>query len=107
MSYFLRAGFVYEHFQSILVTAGRLRELLDLSVQQRSWGSLEEVKGAAEEILEQSRQACELLDRLSCEPIIYTGEGKTEEVIAMLDGLLYLQKTPAARTRSKKKQASG
>jgi len=107
VSYFLRAGFVYEHFQSILDAAERLRELLDLAGQQRTLGSLEEAKGAAEEILEQSRQACELLDRLSCEPIIYTGEGKTEEVIAMLDSLLYLHQSPAARSRNKKKQASG
>lgn len=107
MSFFLQAGFVGEYFQTIRETAERLEKLLASAGQQLTWSSLEEVKGAVGEILEQSRQACELLDRLPCQPIIYTGEGKTEEVIAMLDRLLYLQQSPAACSSNRKKHASG
>lgn len=111
MANFLAAGFMKEKLADICAAAEYLRRLLSLTEVERrklieihkargrdtSYG--EEVARTLDGIVQDSGVLRDFIDRLPCEPLIYTGKGSTTEVIRMLERLL------AAEQRSARKRA--
>lgn len=80
MSRFLRAGLLRDRIDDILdASAILLRE-----VDPRD-DKLQRLAGDIRDIAQDLR---DFITRWDCEPLIYTGRGTTDEVIALLDGLL-------------------
>lgn len=98
--HFLQAGQLRDDLQELLEHARYLRHLLGLNlvareemvsgyVQEGYYTTYEaELEKAAARLEEGARALVDLVTRFPCEPLIYTGDGDTESVIAMLEQLL-------------------
>lgn len=98
--HFLQAGALRDDLQDLLEQARHLRHLLGLNVVAREelvsglahhgqYTTYEaELEKTAIRLEERAAALMDLLTRFPCEPLIYTGEGDTESVIAMLEQLL-------------------
>jgi len=100
MTNFLRTGFLGERFKEIAEAADYLERLLGLSGPERKkllyqyakrghkTTVKEELRRTAHSIASKAREAADFMDQLPSQPLIYTGPGDTETVIAMLEGLV-------------------
>lgn len=99
-THFLKAGVVREAVSELHSKAVYLRRLLGMNDLQREQLLAEkiaaghyttfahEVETTLQVLVEESDRLLALLESLQCEPLIYTGEGTTEEVIDRLERLL-------------------
>ncbi|MGE5676345.1 MAG: hypothetical protein ACM3XM_21080 [Mycobacterium leprae] len=106
MTHFLEVGFMREGLQEILDSALRLRYLLSLTPDQRNsleqarmqQGELttyaDDVRAALQGVLLEAQGLVDFLDRFEAAPVIYTGDGSTAEVMAMLERLVTLADQP-------------
>lgn len=98
--HFLQAGQLRDDLQDLLEHARYMRHLLGLNivareemvsgyVQEGYYTTYEaELEKTATRLEEGVRALVELMTQFPCEPLIYTGDGDTESVIAMLEQLL-------------------
>ena len=117
MSHFLAAGELKEKVRSIAEAATYLRYLRSLDERQRekllaelAQHGLEttyegEFDRALSLIGQYGDEVLALIDGLSCEPLIYTDSGSTDEVIRLLDRLVDARER--RRQRRRKKPANG
>lgn len=80
MSRFLRAGLLRDRIDDIL-------DASELLLREIDPGN-EKTRRLAEDIRDLAQDLRDFITRWSCEPLIYTGKGTTDEIISMLDGLL-------------------
>lgn len=100
MTHFLEVSSMREDLQEIYKNADWLRQLLAMPPEQRAameqarvqQGDLttfaDDVRTALTAVLERSAELVEFMDQFESAPIIYTGEGSTAEVLAMLERLM-------------------
>ncbi len=100
MTHFLEVGSMREELGEILESAKRLRKLLSITPDQRlriekdriQQGDMttiaDEIQATLGEILEQTEEMVNFLDRFESSPVIYTGPGSTQEVMALLQRLV-------------------
>lgn len=81
MTNFLSAGIINETISDINQKAREMKNLL--AAEQ-----IEELKTALEELEEMALDLWVFIERFQCEPLIYTGPGKTDEVINRLEWAL-------------------
>jgi hypothetical protein len=81
MTNFLTAGIIAEQLEDLLSRMNRMEKRF---LEQGSIEYLQEIS----EIKNMTREVLDFLNRFSCQPLIYTGKGTTEEVINRLDWLL-------------------
>ncbi|MGR6836024.1 hypothetical protein [Syntrophomonas erecta] len=81
MTNFLPAGIIKDTITDILAKSTELQK--DLTEQR-----LFQVKQGLKDIEDMAAELAVFLERLSCEPLIYTGTGTTEEVIKRLEWAL-------------------
>lgn len=81
MTNFLPAGIINDRLNDICRLAGELQELLAPGKDSEVAEYLGQLQDAAQEVLD-------LIQSFSCQPLIYTGKGTTEEVITRLEWLL-------------------
>jgi hypothetical protein len=109
VSHFLRAGFLWDSIRQIRQEADLLKKLIgDLRASEDENNGLFEseaseekvpyskIGDAVERIICSCKEVQELIDSLQCEPLVYTGDGDTDEVIHMLDGLIFKAKSVQA-----------
>ncbi|MFZ5816651.1 MAG: hypothetical protein ACOY93_15380 [Bacillota bacterium] len=99
MTSFLEVGSMREELAEILKSAQRLHQLLSMSHSERlaleqarvRQGDMttvhQEMQATVGAILERTEELVSFLDRFESSPIIYTGEGSTQEVLAKLHRL--------------------
>lgn len=99
MTNFLEVGSMREELAEILKTAQWLHRLTAMSHSERQaieqarvrQGDMttinQEILAASHAIAERSEELISFLDRFDSSPIIYTGEGSTQEVLAKLQRL--------------------
>lgn len=99
MNNFLEVGSMREDLGEIRRSAQELKRLVSMSHSERlaieqarvRQGDLttihQDIQVAVDAILERSEELLSFLDRFESSPIIYTGEGTTQEVLAMLQRL--------------------
>lgn len=80
MSRFLRAGLLRDRIDDILDASTLLLGEVDPSDRK--------LRPLAEDIRDLAQDLRDFITRWECEPLIYTGRGTTDEIIAMLDSLL-------------------
>lgn len=97
-----------EGLQEVLDNAVMLRRLLSMSPEQRAameqarvqQGNLtthaDDVRARLFAVLQQTEEMIRFLDQFESAPIIFTGEGRTSEVLAMLERLLAAAKSTDA-----------
>lgn len=102
--HFLRAGALVEGIAELREQAAYLRTLLQLSDQQRTALILryeqegyyttfvQEVEKTLDAVVRGADELSRVIGEMPCEPLIYTGEGTTDEVIEMLDSLIDSQR---------------
>lgn len=110
MTHFLEVGALREGLQEIFDNARWLRRLLSMTPEQRAaleqarvaQGDIttyaDDVRSALGAVLGQSEELVRFLDQFEANPIVYTGEGSTAEVLAMLERLMSQQKGGTGRT---------
>lgn len=98
--HFLQAGVLRDDLQDLVQHATYLKELLSLSPPDREaivaefarqgfYTTVdEELAKAAGHVHASAQELLDFLSRFPCEPLIYTGDGDTESVLAMLEQLL-------------------
>jgi uncharacterized Zn finger protein len=125
LTYFLRAGLISEQMEEIYQKAFHASVLLqkqqkkkgadsqmtsglfpddELTASTNHWTHQKEIQTALLAIMKSAQQVRQLLDQFPCEPLIYTGEGSTDEVIHMLEGLLVAQRKRKSRTAAKRRR---
>lgn len=109
--YFLQAGKLRDDLQDLLEQARYMRHLLGMNlvareemvsglVQQGYYTTYEaELEKTATRLEEGTAELLDLVNRFPCEPLIYTGDGDTESVIALLEQLLAERLPDEERTR--------
>ncbi len=101
MTNFLPAGIILDQLEDIIQYACRLEQAL---AQQEGLG---EMRDLSQKIATAAGEILEFLRRFPCQPLVYTGSGTTEEVIARLEWLLALyameEGTLAATNRASRK----
>ena len=93
MTNFLRANFVAERLHMIHDELTTLRASLggrDLTEACSDCAAQDVL--ALDYLLEMCGEITDLLEQLSCQPLVYTGDEPTEEIIALLDRLLTLHR---------------
>lgn len=102
--HFLEVGSMREELAEILKQAQWLTRLLSMNHTERQaveqarvrQGDLttinQEIQAALSDILERSEELVTFLDRFESSPLIYTGEGSTQEVLAKLQRLAAIAK---------------
>ncbi len=80
MSRFLRAGLMRDRIDDIIEASSMLLREVD----PRN----EKLRALAQDIADMAADLSEFIARWDCEPLIYTGRGTTDEIIALLDSLL-------------------
>ncbi len=80
MSRFLRAGLLRDRIEDILDASTMLLGEVDARDNK--------LRLLAEDIRDLAQDLRDFMTRWDCEPLIYTGRGTTDEVIALLDNLL-------------------
>lgn len=100
MTNFLGAGFLTEGVETIQKNAQYLQKLMDMTEDEKNklneyfiennqkTSYPNEIRKTLQLILEQSKYLADLICSLPCEPIIYTGKEKTDELISMLENLM-------------------
>jgi len=93
VTYFLAAGFIPEELEIMQQAAHEARTLTEGFATEAGSASLplrhaERLQYLIGEFGRRCDRLCELIDRLHCEPLIYTGTGATQEVIDRLERLL-------------------
>lgn len=100
MTHFLEVGSMREDLAEILKGAQWLKRLLSMSQSERQaieqarvrQGDMttinQDAQAALQAILDRSEELIRFLDRFESSPIIYTGEGSTQEVLARLQRLV-------------------
>jgi hypothetical protein len=118
VSDFLAAGFLKEEFDRIAALCEYLETLLKAGPEERArvedWLESSGTGGPVEEevrrtvalIAERARYAREVLTRLPCEPLIYTGPESTAEMIDRLEGLLGRGRRGAGRSAGRAQRRS-
>lgn len=110
---FLAAGFIREQLDDVRDNAEYLKRLLAMTDEERDLlvdryaaqgyytSFVREVEKALDAIVAGAREVHTFISNLSSQPIIYTGEGDTQQVIDMLERLLMLYQSgaPAPDTR--------
>lgn len=110
---FLAAGFLQEQLKDVRDKAEYLKRLLAMTEDERDLlvdryaaqgyytTFVREVENALNCVVDGARELDAFMNRLQCQPIIYTGEGETQQVIDMLERLLALYQAgaPAADNR--------
>lgn len=81
MTNFLAAGIINENISDINQKARELKELL-------AEKKYEQMEKCLNELEEMALDVWVFIERFQCEPLIYTGPGKTEEVIKRLEWAL-------------------
>ncbi len=84
MSRFLRVGIFLDRLDDIAEAAQMLREATKSDDGQELLRATE----LAADIESMATELRDFISRWNCEPLIYTGEGTTEEIINLLDTLL-------------------
>jgi|GEM_PF-1622720 len=104
MTHFLEVGSMREELGEIVELAKHLRRLLAVTPDQRlrierdriAQGDIttigEEIQVAVTELVERAEELAGFLDRFESNPVIYTGPGSTQEVMALLARLVALGK---------------
>ncbi|MHB9146241.1 MAG: hypothetical protein ACYC5Y_13000 [Symbiobacteriia bacterium] len=104
---FLAAGFLQEQLAELHEKAEQLKHLLEMNEHDRDLlvdryaaqgyytTYVREVEKALNTVVSASSDMHDFLSRLSCQPIIYTGEGETQQVVDMLERLLILYQSDA------------
>ncbi|MEW6080546.1 MAG: hypothetical protein AB1576_01900 [Bacillota bacterium] len=89
MTHFLRVGFLGERARELRGDAVRLKELLSgLELSDREPLAVREIESLLRSIGKAAGEIQEFLDALPSEPLVWTGQGSTEEVMAMLEALV-------------------
>ncbi|ADI01942.1 MAG TPA: hypothetical protein GXX39_05205 [Syntrophothermus lipocalidus] len=109
MTNFLPAGIILDQLEDILQYTLELEQKLEQQVVSA------ETKQIASSIAGTVRDLLGFLQKFPCQPLVYTGSGTTEEVIARLEWLLALYsmedsgitsgRKPRKNRRGKQKQA--
>lgn len=81
MTNFLPAGIINETISDINQKARELKQHL-------ADNKLDELRRALDELEEMALELWVFIERFQCEPLLYTGQGKTEEVIKRLEWAL-------------------
>ncbi|CFW96673.1 Uncharacterized [Syntrophomonas zehnderi OL-4] len=81
MTNFLPAGIINETISDINQKARELKQHL-------ADNKLDELRKALDELEEMALELWVFIERFQCEPLLYTGQGKTEEVIKRLEWAL-------------------
>jgi hypothetical protein len=81
MTNFLPAGIINETISDINQKAREMKSYL-------AEDKLDELKKSLDELEEMALDLWVFIERFQCEPLIYTGPGKTDEVIAHLERAL-------------------
>lgn len=104
---FLAAGFLQEQVDDLFENAQHLKRLLEMTESERSLlvdryaaqgyytTFLREVEKTLNSLVSGAGELHDFLTKLQCQPIIYTGEGETQQVVDMLERLLALYQTGA------------
>jgi len=115
---FLGAGFIAEQINDIYEQARYLQKLLQLTLEEREelidsyaakgyYTTFEsEIGKALNAVVEGSRQTCEFMNNLQCQPLIYTGDGDTDQVIDLLERLMILHQTSMGTLPPRRKLGS-
>ena len=85
MSNFLPAGIISDTVEQIIFKAD---ELVQAMAEEEKGEGLPDWRDKAAEIEEIAFGLSIFLEKLSCQPLIYTGPGTTEEVVRRLDWAL-------------------
>ncbi len=88
MSKFLRVGLIADTINDIIEASSLLMDKTDKDEPG--------TRQIARDIHDMATNLLEFMSRLSSEPIIYTGEGSTDQVIDMLERLLKQTETAGA-----------
>ena len=86
MSNFLPAGIIRDTIEEIYFKIGELVQSMDEAKGEGQPGWLEK----ATEVESLALDLALFLEKLSCQPLIYTGKGTTEEVVRKLDRAITL-----------------
>lgn len=90
MTFFLPAGMILDNIKDLTEKIAEVRAFYE----QRDMLRLKDGISEMEEII---LEMAIFLERLSCQPLIYIGKGKTEEVIRRLDwALTFIEEEEAA-----------
>ncbi len=81
MTNFLPAGIINETISDINQKARELKQCL-------ADNKLDQLRKTLDELEEMALELWVFIERFQCEPLIYTGQGKTEEVIKRLEWAL-------------------
>lgn len=81
MTNFLPAGIINETISDINQKARELKQHL-------ADNKLDELRKSLDDLEEMALELWVFIERFQCEPLIYTGQGKTEEVIKRLEWAL-------------------
>ncbi|HHY69976.1 MAG TPA: hypothetical protein PLB36_04900 [Bacillota bacterium] len=84
MSKFLRAGILRDRLSDIVEASRMLQEALDSGEE-----GPRRCKELAMDIESMANEIIDFMSYWNCEPLIYLGEGTTDEVIGFLDKLIY------------------
>lgn len=104
MTYFLPAGIISDRVLDLLEMVCRLEENLNKAEIDPHPEEIESIKAIVQEL-------AEFIQSFSCQPLIYTGKGTTEEVIDRLEWILTFSDVdqvvgaPAKPKRKKRKTA--
>lgn len=112
--HFLQAGVLRDDLQDLLQHATYLKELLSLNPADREaivaefarqgfYTTVnEELEKAAGRVHAGAMELLDFLSQFPCEPLIYTGEGDTESVMALLEQLVteHSQRATVAERRA-------
>lgn len=89
MTRFLRVGFLGERARELRSESLRLKEILSrLELAKRDSVAEREVENVLLRIVRKAAEISDFLEALPSEPLVWTGDGDTDEVIAMLEGLI-------------------
>lgn len=109
MTNFLPAGIINDQLKDIYDATCRLEDLVSAEVSDGIFECIQYIKSNVQEVLQ-------LIQGFPCQPLIYTGRGSTEEVIARLEWLLAFganadnlvaNSAPNRKKRKRKAAASG
>lgn len=78
MTNFLRAGIINDTVSDINEKTGELKQYL-------AENRMQDLKKGLEELEEMAQDLWVFIERFPCQPFIYTGQGKTEEVMEQLE----------------------
>lgn len=102
MTNFLPAGIITDRICDLQDLVRRLEEKIDQDGTDPRPEELESIKTIVQELVE-------LMQSFSCQPLIYTGKGTTEEVIDRLEWILTfsdMEELVPAKPKTKKRKST-